>query len=746
MDDRIIVDPIVDPSDWIVSDLIKESAAEATVPPQELPYTHLSPSELIALLEKHREWLESRGSRGARFDFARADLQALDFTGVNLQGANLNKANFRGAELLLADLRGASLVQADLREANVLGTDFRGANLEGACLEGVAGLSTLRMARANLFSAILPASISIFEGESAASIRMQKCYRFLIIMLAVTAVCLVRILTTRDIQFLRDAPTVPIPRLGNLLPLSVFYLIVPVILFGMFLYFHLSLANLQESLAGLPAVFPDGHIAERRGPWLLTELVRIRANDSGWSWKELRIQSIIAALLAYWSVPAVLLVFWARYLVMQDLHASMMHILLIAVSLAVATVLPQLMKNPQESPIARAPSVSIGEEEIAKEPAAVPSETEPTNPDPSMEVSMKPSTAPVIDRREKVRHGSALPRTIAIGSLAVLLGLLTFGIVYGAPSDTGTVDFGKANMRRWASEIFWALGYGPYARLNESTVSELPKKWSWLDGDLAEVKGPQLNKLRLRYVQGYQTIWVNAHLWKADLRGSYLSDSDFRGANLREANLRSSEFDHSRLYRANLQSADLESADFTRADLRETDLSYAQLGNAILVDAQLDHSNLFRADLHSVRLEHSNLQNADLRDANLANANLRLANLQNAYLWSAKLMSADLSDAQGARAILIEADLRGANVRQANLRGAILRGANFSGADISGADVREVSGLSADQVCSTKAHRNLIMDQSLSAEVDAQCGASAIQAARLDQLSAAGSSAPAGTQ
>lgn len=735
MDDRTIVDS----SDWIVSDLIKESAAEATVPPQELPYTHLSPSELKNLLEQHREWLESRGARGARFDFPRADLQALDFTGVNLQGANLNKANFRGAELLLADLRGASLVQADLREANVLGTDFRGANLEGACLEGAAGLSTLRMARAKLFSAILPASISIFEGESTASIRMQKCYRFLITMLAITWLCLVRIVTTRDVQFLRDAPIVPIPRLGNLLPLSVFYLIVPVILFGMFLYFHLSLANLQESLLGLPAVFPDGHVAERRGPWLLTELVRIRASDSVWSWKELRIQSIIASLLAYWSVPAVLLVFWARYLVMQDLHASMMHVLLISLSLGVATVLPQLMKNPQESPIARAPSVSfdVGEEKIANAPPTADLEAEPENAGRSTEAAAPLVEAPaplVIERRKKIRQSSALPRTIAIGSLAIVLAVLTFGIVYGAPSDTGTVDFGKANMRRWSSGIFWALGYGPYARLNESSVSELPKNWSWRDEDLAEVKGPQLNKLRLRYVQGYQTVWVNAHLWKADLRGSYLSDCDFRGANLREANLRSSEFDHSRLYRANLQSADLESANFTRADLRETDLSYAQIGNAILVDAQLGHSNLFRADLHSARLEHSNLETADLRDANLNNANLRLANLQNAYLWSAKLMSADLSDAQGARAILIEADLRGANLKQANLRGAILRGTNLTGADISGADMREVSGLSADQVCSTKSHRNLIMDESLSAEVEAQCGASAIQAARLDQL------------
>jgi uncharacterized protein YjbI with pentapeptide repeats len=752
----------IDSPEWIVSDLIKESAAEATVPPQELPYVHLTADELKDSLEQHRVWVGSRGARGARFDFSRGDFQGLDFTGANLQGANLNKANFRGAELLLADLRGASLVQADMREANLLGTDFRGANLEGACLEGSAGLSTLRLARARLFSAVLPAAISIFEGDSTASIRMEKCYRSLTMMLAVTFLCFVRILTTRDIQFLRDAPTIRIPRLGALLPLSVFYLIVPVALFGMFLYLHLSLANLQESLNGLPAMFPDGHVAEQRGTWLVTELVKITESGSSerWSWSSFRLQSIIATLLAYWSVPAILLLFWGRYLVMQDLHASMMHILLIVLSVGVAAVLPQLMKSSRETPALRAPSMAVdGEESVQRAPeaaeemraAAPENANRETSSDVSdgavdraedaeafegteleaLEAKVEPvedqparSGAKLIERRERSRVGTAGGRAVGIGCAGLLLAMLTFGVVYGAPTDATARDLGKASIRRWSSGVFWALGYAPYARLNESTVSALPAKWSWRDEDLQQVKGPELNKLRLRYAQGYRTTWVNAHLWKADLRGAYLSDSDFRGANLRETNLRAAQLDHSRLYKANLQSAELDGANFTRADLRETDLSYAQMGNSILVDAQVGHSNLFRADLHEARLDHSNLQNADLRDANLAGASLRLANVQDAYLWSAKLGGADLSDARGPRAILIEADLQGANLRQANLRGAIMRGANLTGADLSGADLREVSGLSAEQICSGKAHAGALMEDGVAAEVAAQCGGS----------------------
>ena len=135
----------------------------------------------------HREWVESRGIFGKRLELARANFEGMDLTGANLQGAILNKANFQRAELLLADLRGASLVQADLRESNLLGADFKGANLEGASIDGAAGLHTKQLAGASLLWAVLPSSISEFEGQNVAEQRARQCYRLFIVTLVACA-------------------------------------------------------------------------------------------------------------------------------------------------------------------------------------------------------------------------------------------------------------------------------------------------------------------------------------------------------------------------------------------------------------------------------------------------------------------------------------------------------------------------------------------------------------------------------
>ncbi|MCP4106184.1 MAG: pentapeptide repeat-containing protein [Desulfobacteraceae bacterium] len=138
--------------------------------------------QLKDILEKHNEWLDSRGKKGEKADFRgtdmwgadlrRANLQKSNLQGVNLQGANLQEANLQeanlqeanlqeadlriaylrvadlrganfqeadlqGADLWVADLREADLWQANLREANLQETDLRGANLEGTNLKYV---------------------------------------------------------------------------------------------------------------------------------------------------------------------------------------------------------------------------------------------------------------------------------------------------------------------------------------------------------------------------------------------------------------------------------------------------------------------------------------------------------------------------------------------------------------------------------------------------------------------------------
>ena len=331
------------PLHWQVGEIIQEEAAFASSPSHELPSRRIAESELRWLLEQHREWVETHGAKGQRLEMTRADFAGVDLTGANLQNAILNRANFQGAELLLVDLRGASLVQANLQEANLLGADFQGANLEGAALEGAAGLNAKQFAGASLLWAVLPAAISEFDGQEVAQLRAQQCARLLLLTVAACALSWLRILTTRDIQFLRDAPLVPLPGMGSVLPISGFFVVMPIVLFTLFLSVHISLERLWERLRELPAVFPDGRPIDRTGPWIVMTLFRSRfRRENAIREAPSPLEMAIPRLSADWLVPATLLLFWGRFLVMQDLHAAMLQLFFFAVCVGVVVARPKL--------------------------------------------------------------------------------------------------------------------------------------------------------------------------------------------------------------------------------------------------------------------------------------------------------------------------------------------------------------------------------------------------------------------
>src|SRR5580704_513865 len=524
---------------WRVGEIIKEDAALAAAPSQDLPARQVGQPELVELLQLHREWVESRGIFGKRLELARANFEGMDLTGANLQGAILNKANFQRSELLLADLRGASLVQADLRESNLLGADFKGANLEGASLDGAAGLHTKQLAGASLLWAALPTSVSEFEGQHLAEQRARQCYRLFIATMVACALSVLRIATTRDVLFLRGAPLVPIPNLGAALPISGFFVVAPVMIFGMFLYLHVSMERLWERLIELPAIFPDGRPVDRSGPWLLMTLFRRRFH--GWTGNQASpsvLESTIPLLLAYAVVPATLLMFWARYLVMQDLRAAMLQIAVFVLALVVTTALPkkdliETLPSMYSAPIQddsallppaarihsndesrattdedesaddelQSPLFAELQQELPADHAAVETLRERQSEESSRE--RQPSIEISLDSAK--RYATPVRRVSSALALGAILAILTLGIVYGAPHDSNVMpDYSAASMRRWSADVFWMIGYRPYADFIESGVSTAPAGWSGRDEYISHVKGAQLNDLHLRYAQGYR--------------------------------------------------------------------------------------------------------------------------------------------------------------------------------------------------------------------------------------------------
>ena len=653
-----------------------------------------SPSELKSLdkpsrrdlrecIENHGSWLDSGGETGVRADLSGKNLEGADLVDARLRDALLHKTNLKGADLTLADFRAATLVQANLAEANLLGTQFHEANLQAVDMKDATGLLSPQLAGTNLFGAVLPGNISPFDGLKLVRETAGKGGWLMGLILLLNGLVCLRIFTTPDAHLVRNSSALPFSSMQEILPFIPFYLFGPVVILCLYLSFHLYMQRLWDGIAQLPAIFPDGRRLDACLPWFARWSARshfrwLRNSQSPLAFLE----AAIAILLLYWVAPATVLLFWGRYLTLDDLRGTTLHILLVVGAIAAAMNFPRLAGRAFATDGARLSQ----EEKISKK-----------------------------------RIGMIL-RGVPPG-IGVLLSLLSIGTFLGVPHDyRPAADSPGSGMKAWAADILWTVGYNPFAQLTEADVSSKPPGWTGREDEIALVNGANLNGLSLRYIQAYGAFLVKAHLWRTDLRSAYLSEADLREANLRQVNLRYAVLDRARLTRATLPEADLENANLDRADLRDANLSFAILSEATLLDATLDGANLYKSDLHSALLQRASLKKADLREANLENSNLTMANLGESYLISTKLSGARLKNADLSRVILTDANLRKSDLSGAILQGAVLRGTDLGGANLQGADLRGAEGMTAAQICSAANLRETQMDASLQQDVTTLCG------------------------
>ncbi|MBZ5662617.1 MAG: pentapeptide repeat-containing protein [Acidobacteriia bacterium] len=637
---------------------------------------------LAEILEQHADWLDSGGEAGIQANLSRKNLDGADLIDARLQDAILNKTNLKRADLMLADLRGASLLQANLQEANLLGTQFQQANLQAANLKNATGLVDTQFAGANLFGTVLPETTSPLEGLKNIGQAAGRTGWLLAALLALHALVWLRIFTTRDAQLLNNSPALPYFGLQADFPFVPFYLFGPVLMLGLYVSFHLYMQRLWDGTSQLPAIFPDGRTLDDCLPWFARWAARAYS-----SWlRSMRsplafLEAGIAMVLLYWVTPATLLLFWARYLTLEDLRGSAAQALLVAGAVVAALNFPRMAAKSFGADLER----------------------------PGVKVKFS---------RKKIAR---LRRGIPIG-VGLVLCLLSAGIILGVPHDAArTVPSGSAKIKAWAAQALWLAGYNPFAQLTEADVSTKPPGWSGREEDLAAVKGASLNRLKLRYIQAYGAFFAKAHLWQADLGHAYLSEADLREANLRQANLQFAALSGAKLDNATMQESNLQNAVLDRAGLRAANLSSAILSSATLLDAILDGANLYKADLRAASLQRASLKQADLREAILDHANLASANLQEAYLTSTKLGNANLKNADLGRAILDDADLRNSDLSAAKLQGTVLTGADLTGASLQGADLRGAVGLTWKQICSSAGYAQAQIDDSLQFDLQTLC-------------------------
>lgn len=640
-------------------------------------------------LANHKEWLDSRGALGSKANLREGKLEGTELISANLRYADLQDANLRAADLLLADLRDACLVRANLQDSCLVGANLEGANLEGASLESAMGLVPRQLAGTNLRDASLPAQVMQFDALAEFSRASQASARMFNVVLSASFLSWLMIWKTKDVQLVTDSAVIPFlhsSAAAAALPTAEIYLIAPVLLLCVYLLFQYHLQSLWDSVLELPAIFPDGRILSEKQPRIITGLLRLHFHWMNQDAPSTRlIEKSISALLAYWTVPSVLILFWARYLTVQEIHGTVLHELLVMAAVGVAIYTTTQIGRPQERWIAS----GVRKKGIV----------------------------------EKLRYANPATPVIV---LFVLLSFLSIGTIAGVPHGKDRApQFSAANIRRWAPNVLWTLGYEPYPDLTEAAVSTKPSGWRG-DGtesseELAAVRGARLNESHFRYAQAYGIFLANAHLWRSDFYGAFLSEADLRGADLGQADLRLAVLDRAQMNHTNFDRAHLDGANLSRADLRGANLSYSSLEGANLVDVRLDGASLYGAHLSSASLVRANMQKADLRDAQLDGADLEHADMQQAYLWSAKLPNARMVNAQLATAIFIDADLHGADLRGAQFNGTVLNGANLQDANLDGADLRGALQLGATQVCSAKSRQGALLDDALEKLVDAQC-------------------------
>src|SRR3984957_11709655 len=560
-------------------------------------------------LGNHKEWLDSRGVLGKKANLRAAKLEGMELISANLRYADLQDANLKAADLLLADLRDACMVRANLQDSCLVGANLEGANLEGASLESAMGLVARQLAGTNLRDASLPAQISHFDALAEFSKASQRSARMFAAMLFASFVSCLMIWKTKDVQLVSDSAILPFlhsPAASAALPTAEIYLIAPVMLLCVYLLFQYHLQRLWDAVLELPAVFPDGRVLGEKQSRIVTGLMRLHFHWMNHDAPSTRlIEKSASALMAYWIVPAVLVLFWGRYLTLQEIHGTILHELLVMAAVGIAFYATTKIGRPQARWVV--------------------------------------SEQPKKNIAEKLRQ--VKPATLSI-ILFVILTFLSIGTITGVPHGKERAPkFSSASAKRWAPAVLWTLGYDPYADLTEAPVSAKPSDWhsGATDGsdDLSEVKGARLNESHFRYAQAYGIFLANAHLWRSDFYGAFLAEADLRGADFGQADLRLAILDRARMNHTNFDRAQLDGANLAHADMQQAYLWSAKLPNARMVNAQLSTAIFIDADLTGADLRWAQFNGTVLNGASLQNANLDGADLRGALqLGAAQVCSA----------------------------------------------------------------------------------------------------------
>ena len=484
------------------------------------------------------------------------------------------------------------VTDAELKEilaAHQIWIDSDGKKGKRADLSNVVDLMGGRFARRSLAGAKMPPQLRRFRELIHVDQTVVIARPIFLVMLLLCVYTVIAVFATDDLSIITNKPIQLLPETALGIPVSGFIIVVPILLFGIYIYLHLYLYRLWQELGSLPAVFHDGTALEQAiSPWLVTAYVRFhQPGDPKFSLLG-DLQRWVTAFLIWWLAPITLVSIWARYLVRHDWTGTTLHIVLVALAIWSALILR---------------SFAIA--------------------------GLRNEARPLQDHR-----GIASSVILLLG-IGIGIFMLSFGAIEGTRKEISIYDW-----RTWVPQAFQIVGLQTCANMERARLFDVDL--SNRDLRCANLSGASLQGINLRLAD-----LRGAELTGADLTGADLSYARLDYANLWKAGLVKAKLSNSKLVGAILNDANLENADLRAAVLRGARLNSANLVRVDFSNANLASAELGGADLEKANLRGANLTNSDLGLARLVEANLFSANFHGADLTGTRFDSADFSKVKG---------------------------------------------------------------------------------------------------
>jgi uncharacterized protein YjbI with pentapeptide repeats len=467
--------------------------------------------------------------------------------------------------------------------------ELRGTDLRGQDLTQVEGLLPEHLAGADLTGAKLPDEIGKFPALDQVAAISSEARKIFIGLLAACVYSWLVIGTTTDVALILNTASSPLPIINTPIPIAGFYVVGAALLAAVYCYFHFYLLRLWRTLATLPAIFSDGvALDDKTDPWLLTNLVRIEFQHLRATAPPLaRLENLLSIVLAWWLVPATLLILWVRYLPAHDIGGLAWLALLIATA------------------------IFFGRQTLQSARATLRREILYVIPKSSHD---QPQRLLVRILRD-ARH--LRPDQLIVWLLLpffIIMALSLSALAQSPRNAAGEIvvfSFGEPwksiqRVDKSLAKFLNLVGIRTYADLREVNLAERPDSW---DGkDWSKIKRVDLRDRNLAFADATSTFLANADLRGANLTGAVLWEAQLQGADLYDDDAKKS----AQLQGADLRHAWLQGADLTSAQLQGAYLNEAQLQGADLRDAELQGTDLrqtalWRASVHGAQWHYGDL-------------------------------------------------------------------------------------------------------------------------------------------